>query len=125
MKEAGHADVALSTRSSFRQPLADGPVTMEALRASMPYDNEIVVATMTGADLQKLLAESDRNGMSDRGTFHTPMSIDPSKAYRVATIDFLATSSPYRAFFPQVEKSGKRIRDEVRQWIAKGAPASR
>ena len=49
MREVAEADVALSTKSSFRQPLPAGPLTMETLRAAMPYDNEIVSCTMSGA----------------------------------------------------------------------------
>ena len=63
MRDAAHADVALSTASSFRQDLPRGRVTMESLRAAMPYDNEILVYTLRGDAVEKLLAY----GKSRRG----------------------------------------------------------
>jgi len=49
MRDSAHADVAVSTASSFRQSLPSGVVTLEDLRNAMPYDNEIVVVEMSGA----------------------------------------------------------------------------
>src|SRR5262249_13698736 len=46
MRDVLHSDFAISTTSSFRQDLPDGRITMEMLRDAMPYDNEIVTATM-------------------------------------------------------------------------------
>ena len=113
MRDAVHADVALSTTSSFRQPLPPGTITMEMLRAAMPYDNEIVIASMTGDQLQRLFA------FKGESVLVAPESqpIDPSRTYRVATTDYLANVSGYKQFFSGVEKSGVRARDQVRQWI--------
>jgi 5'-nucleotidase len=118
MRDAVHADVAISTTSSFRQPLPPGTITMEMLRAAMPYDNEIVVASMTGEQLQRVLT------FNHEPVFVAPTSqpIDPSRTYRIATTDYLANVSAYKQFFSGVEKSGVRARDQVRQWIA-GKPS--
>ena len=113
MRDAVHADAAISTTSSFRQPLPPGTITMEMLRAAMPYDNEIVVATMSGEELQRVFA------FKDDPAFVTPLEIDPAKTYRVATTDYLANVSPRKQFFTRgVEKSGLHARDLVRKWIA-------
>lgn len=114
MRDAVHADVAISTTSSFRQPLPPGTITMEMLRAAMPYDNEIVVASMTGDQLQRVLT------FKGEPVFVAPASqpVDPSRTYRVATTDYLANVSAYKQFFSGVEKSGVRAREQVRQWIA-------
>ncbi len=112
MRDAVHADLAISTTSSFRQPLPRGAITMELLRAAMPYDNEIVVATLTKEQFDALLAFQ---GESLDVTRPIPAA---KSAYRVATTDYLANVSPYKKFFPAgVEKSGLRARDEVRKWI--------
>ncbi|MFP5247470.1 MAG: bifunctional metallophosphatase/5'-nucleotidase, partial [Thermoanaerobaculia bacterium] len=58
MRKVANADIAISTTSSFRGALASGTLTLEALRAAMPYDNEIVVCTMSGALLEELRKES-------------------------------------------------------------------
>ena len=47
MREVTHSDFAISTTSSFRQDLPSGTITMEMLRNAMPYDNEIVTATLS------------------------------------------------------------------------------
>ncbi|MBV9496178.1 MAG: 5'-nucleotidase C-terminal domain-containing protein, partial [Acidobacteria bacterium] len=100
--------------SSFRQPLPAGPLTEELLRNAMPYDNEIVVCTMSGAQLGKVLdfAESKR-GTDAFPYVAKPVSIDPDKQYKVAAADYLA-NGPYRSVFDcEKTKSGKRVREEV------------
>jgi 5'-nucleotidase/UDP-sugar diphosphatase len=112
MRGAVHADVAISTASSFRQPLPPGTISMELLRAAMPYDNEIVVATLTKEQLDALLAfQGERLCVAP--------AILPAKAtYRIATTEYLANVSAYKRFFTTpVEKSGLRVRDQVRRWI--------
>jgi 2',3'-cyclic-nucleotide 2'-phosphodiesterase (5'-nucleotidase family) len=112
MRDAVHADVAISTTSSFRQPLPPGTITMEMLRAAMPYDNEIVVATMRGDQLARVLA------FQEDPSYMTPIHVDPAKTYRVATTDYLANVSSYKQFFTAgVEKSGLHARDQIRKWI--------
>jgi 5'-nucleotidase len=73
MRDVAKADISLSTKSSFRQPLPAGPLTTEALLAAMPYDNEIVVCTMTGAQLTRVL---DAAGAE---SYVTELKIDASR----------------------------------------------
>jgi len=117
MRDVTHSDFAISTTSSFRQDLPAGAITMEMLRNAMPYDNEIVTATLTGEQLQRVI---DFKGDV---SYVTPITIDPAKTYRVATTDYLAKVSAYKAFFSAVEKTGLHARDELRRWIAE-APAT-
>lgn len=109
MREAAKADVALSTKSSFRQPLPAGPLTMETLRAAMPYDNEIVVCTMSGAQLQRAL---DAAG-SD--SYVTPLTVDPQRTYRVAMTDYIAHVAYKDVFACDKTQTGFRVRDELRK----------
>jgi 5'-nucleotidase/UDP-sugar diphosphatase len=126
MRDAVHADLALSTASSFRQALPRGRVTLEALRAAMPYDNEIVVYSLRGDAVQKLLAYGEsRKGSDSYPIVAVPEVIDPAGTYRVATTDYLArTASGYRDFFAGLtaETPGLRVRDEVRKWLAGSRP---
>jgi 5'-nucleotidase / UDP-sugar diphosphatase len=96
MRDAAKTNVALSTTSSFRRPLAAGTLTMEALRAAMPYDNEIVVCTMTPEQLQRYAPESFVSG-------------ELQEAGRVATTDYLAGREKL-----QCEKTGVRVRAALR-----------
>jgi len=116
MRESAHADVALSTISSFRQPLPRGPITAEMLRAALPYDNEIVVEEMRGDALAKLLAYGKgRNGSDASAVVDGITSPDPAKTYRVATTDYLAHAPGYRDLFANAQSTGKRVREEVRK----------
>ena len=99
MREAVNADVAVSTRSSFRGALPAGPLTLETLRSALPYDNEIVVCTMTDAQLRSVLADS----------YATPF--EGKREYRVATTDYLANV----AYKFTCEKTGLRAREELRK----------
>ena len=99
MREAVNADVAVSTKSSFRGALPAGPLTLETLRAALPYDNEIVVCTMTDAQLRSVLADS----------YATPF--EGKREYRVATTDYLANV----AYKFTCEKTGLRAREELRK----------
>ena len=107
MREAAQADVALSTKSTFRQPLPAGPLTMETLLAAMPYENEIVVCTMPAAQLQKFL---DAAGPD---SFLTAYS--PAPSYRVATTDFVANVAHKDTFECEKTKTGIRVREEMRK----------
>ena len=111
VRNAVHADVALSTVSSFRQPLPSGTITQESLRAAMPYDNEIVTCELRGDALQKLLAAIDaRKGTDSFCYIARPESIDPAKTYRVAATDYVARIA-YKDSFPcEPQKSGLRVR---------------
>lgn len=123
MRDAGHADVALSTASSFRQDLPRGRVTLEALHAAMPYDNEILVYSLPGERVQELLAYGEsRKGSGSFAIVAAPASINPSHTYRVATTDYLSRTAPgYRDFFEGLtpETPGLRVREEVRKWIGR------
>jgi 5'-nucleotidase/UDP-sugar diphosphatase len=122
MRDAAHADVALSTASSFRQDLPRGRVTMESLRAAMPYDNEILVYTLPGDAVEKLLAYGkSRQGSDSFAIVAASKTIDPQRTYRVATTDYLARNAPgYRDFFAGLtpETPGLRVRDELRKRLS-------
>ncbi|MEK6371626.1 MAG: 5'-nucleotidase C-terminal domain-containing protein [Acidobacteriota bacterium] len=113
MRRAAAADAALSTASSFRQALAPGVLTFEELRAAMPYDNEIVVVEMSGAQLARLLEASQ----GEEALVATSQQLDPSRIYRVAVTEYLANvATRYRDFFADAPKhpTGLRVRNEVR-----------
>lgn len=120
MRDATSADVALSTSSSFRQPLPSGPITMELLRGSMPYDNEIVVCQMTGANLQRLLDHDASQKDTDTASYIVrPDTIVPDQSYKVATTDYLANVAYKDVFTCERTMSGLRVRDEVRKTLVR------
>jgi 5'-nucleotidase / UDP-sugar diphosphatase len=113
MREVTKSDVAISTASSFRQPLPPGAIDGEILRAALPYDNEIVVAELTPEKLGRLIALSG-------GADPSFVSGEPGSAalVRVATTDYLArVAAGYREVFEGVEirPTGLRVREEIRR----------
>lgn len=120
MRAATGADVALSTTSSFRASLPPGTLTMELLRAALPYDNEIVVCTMNGAQLQKLLDfGSSRKGSDAEPFVSGPEVIAPGRTYRVATTDYLANSAYREVFACEKTATGLRVREELRKALVR------
>jgi 5'-nucleotidase / UDP-sugar diphosphatase len=118
MRDVTHADVALSTASSFRQALPSGAIDLETLRAAMPYDNEIVVAQLTGDQLQAILTRANTTDpASDARSFSTAASpIDRAKTYAVAVTDYMANVSPsFRDVFRDAKliSTGFHVRAEV------------
>lgn len=122
MRSTTRSDVALSTTSSFRQPLPRGALTMELLLGALPYENEIVTCTMTGAQLQRLLdVNASRKGSDSEAYFDGAPAIDPAGAYRVATTDYLANVAWKEAFDCDKTNSGLKVREELKNALAKSS----
>lgn len=98
MRDATDADVAISTRSSFRRPLAAGTLTLEALRAALPYDNAIVVCTMSAGELERLVGDDVFVSRRRRA----------AAVQSVATTDYLAKKAGLVC-----DETGKRARAEL------------
>jgi 5'-nucleotidase len=104
MRSVANAEIAISTHSTFRGPLPAGRINLESLRRVMPYDNEIVVCELSGAQLQRALgAEMYASG-----------AVDPSRTYRVATTDYVALVAYKDVFTCDVTRTGRRVRAELR-----------
>ncbi|HYK01842.1 MAG TPA: 5'-nucleotidase C-terminal domain-containing protein [Thermoanaerobaculia bacterium] len=101
MRQATNTSIAISTTSSFRRPLPAGILTMELLRAAMPYDNEIVVCTITGADLQRLQPESFLSSSEP---------IDSTRTYKAAMTDYLWGREKF-----DCERTGFKVRAELQK----------
>jgi len=122
MRRLANADVAISTASSFRQAIPAGTLTMEVLRSALPYDNEIVVAELSGAALQTLL-EVAKSGADGGVYIEGDAAPDPAKRYRVATTDYLArVATAYRDAFAGavINATGLRVRDALWKSLSSG-----
>lgn len=120
MRDVTGADLALSTTSSFRQPLPPGVIDMETLRAAMPYDNEIVLIELTREQAERMRQTAASKG---DGAAFLSGAIPPGEGtVRVATTDYAArVAAPYREVFAgaPVTPTGKRVRDEVRKRLGR------
>ncbi|HVT04736.1 MAG TPA: bifunctional UDP-sugar hydrolase/5'-nucleotidase [Thermoanaerobaculia bacterium] len=146
MRDVTKSDIAISAASSFRQALPPGPLRLEDLRASLPYDNKILIYRMTGASVKQLIEQSiSRRGsdffsqvsgirfaIHDRHAEDLVVSRDGQWAplrddgtYTVATTDYQGKiADGYReifAPFPPVD-SGERVRSAVERRIRSGSP---
>lgn len=111
MRSRTKADVALSTVSSFRHALPAGRITGEQLRAALPYDNEIVVCTMSAAQWTRVVEESAKRKGSDSEAFISGEARGDS--VRVATTDYLANVAYKNVFDCAKEKTELRVRTEL------------
>jgi 5'-nucleotidase/UDP-sugar diphosphatase len=120
MRSTTNADVALSTTSSFRQPLPRGPLTMESLLGALPYENEIVTCTMTGAQLRRLLdVNASRKGSDSEAYVDGAPAIHPARTYRVATTDYMANVAWKDSFDCEKSATGLKVREELKKVLAK------
>ena len=112
-------DIALSTASSFRAALPKGPITFEKLRDALPYENEIVVCTMDGESVLRLMDYSRSRAGSDSEAYFSgllpQLTRSPNtRIYRVAATDYLANVAYRDVFKCEKEKTGKRVRESVK-----------
>lgn len=104
-------DIAIMNKGGIRNSLAKGPVTQGELIDIAPFDNSIVVLDISGKDLLEnfgIMAAQDGNGVSRNvRVLYDPETrevnsatidgkpVDPSRRYRLATIDYLAAGNDY------------------------------
>jgi len=109
MREFTGADVALINAGGLRASIDRGPVTVESVFKAMPYENELLVVDLTGAELLAVLTRSVRSTREeeDGGFLHVsgirftidgkvPRDIevggrplDAAGTYKVAITDFM------------------------------------
>lgn len=89
------ADVAMSNLGGFRQGIGAGPITLGEIVGALPFNNQIVDAAVTGAQLKANLdcCSSAVAGITYRGgklllADGTP--VDPARTYHVLINDFMA-----------------------------------
>ena len=112
MREFTGADAALLNAGSIRASLDAGPITVEAVFKVMPYENELLLVELTGAEIMKALTRSVQGTRADEdgGFLHVSglsfkirgkvvedavigpdkKPLDPKRTYKVAITDFMA-----------------------------------
>jgi 2',3'-cyclic-nucleotide 2'-phosphodiesterase (5'-nucleotidase family) len=123
-------DFCLLNYGGLRVPLPEGEITYERVFELLPFENEMVVITLTGEKTRELfhyLAASVR-GMPVSGIRLTIKNNEPhevliggkefdiNKSYKVLTSDYLAGGGDNMNFFLQpvnYELLGKRVRDAI------------
>ncbi|HXV97266.1 MAG TPA: 5'-nucleotidase C-terminal domain-containing protein [Anaerolineae bacterium] len=152
-RSAAQSHLALSTASSFREPIPPGTILEETLRTAMPYTNRILVFDMSGAQVQELLNYSvsrsgsdffsqvsgvrfniDNNQATNIQVLTDPANpgagyapLDPAASYKVATTDFQGLiAGGYKDIFAPAGyvDTGIDVRTEVRNYLQANSPVT-
>ncbi|OGR23642.1 MAG: hypothetical protein A2277_02165 [Desulfobacterales bacterium RIFOXYA12_FULL_46_15] len=139
MKNFSGSDIALLNAGSIRSGIDIGPITLEEVYTAFPFENELVVVNISGADLLAALTRAVKGSPADEdgGFLHVsgmtfkiknarPLDIminglplDPAATYRTAVSDFIAGGGDgYTLFRDKIPyRSGSMIRELVVQAI--------
>ncbi|MCU0432764.1 MAG: 5'-nucleotidase C-terminal domain-containing protein [Bacteroidia bacterium] len=127
---AAQVDMCLLNNGGLRSSLPKGNVTRGDIFSLMPFDNEIVIVTISGAKMEELLKYLAVSGgmpaagiklgiRADRTPGKTLINGKPlelSRNYRVATSDYLSAGGDKMSFFSspvKVESTALKIRDAL------------
>lgn len=146
-REVTGADIALFNGGGFRASIPAGPVTLKHIYQTFPFRNELVVGSLTGAQIVEALRRSAGFSPGDNpGGFLqvaglryaiagdklesaglTAKPINPAERYKVVMPDFLAEGGDGYAMFKDMEQkvmSGRLISDMVIEAFRAGQPVA-
>ncbi len=153
VRAAAGTHVALSTSSTFREPLGSGAILEAGLRATIPYKNKMLVYTLTGAQVQKVLdysaSRSGSDGFSQVSGVRFAIAdgkatnvqilkdpknpaagfvpLDPAASYDVLASDYQSqVAAGYKDIFAGLtsRETGIDLRDQVRSFIQANSPVT-
>lgn len=129
-RATAQVDMCLLNNGGLRSSLPKGNVTRGDIFSLMPFDNEIVIVTITGAKMEELLKFLAASGglpaagikmgiRADRTpgkVFINGKPLELSRNYRIATSDYLSAGGDKMAFFSspvKIESTALKIRDAL------------
>ncbi len=144
-REITAADIAIFNGGGFRASIPAGKVTLKHIFQTFPFRNELVVGTLTGAQIIEALQRSAAfdpaenpggflqvsglrysiaNGALESASL-IASPINPAERYRVVMPDFLAEGGDGYAMFKDMDKkvmTGRLISDMVIEAFRTGQP---
>ncbi|RMG14162.1 MAG: bifunctional metallophosphatase/5'-nucleotidase [Deltaproteobacteria bacterium] len=123
------AQIALSNTGAFRQAIAPGSITLADVLAVLPFENTLILTTVTGRQLLENLAccggavaglTYERKGGVVRAWLPDGKPLDPSARYRVLINSFMYGGGDGYLFGeqdPNAEDTSIHWRDPVIDWI--------
>lgn len=123
------SDFCILNNGGLRVALPQGNITKGKVFELMPFDNEIVVVTISGKRMNELFeyiatnkgipvsglkGQLLSNGMTE--VYIGDQAFDPSKNYRICTTDYLANNGDKMSFFSNpvlLETTGYKLRDAL------------
>ncbi|MHA4895689.1 5'-nucleotidase C-terminal domain-containing protein [Pedobacter sp. PWIIR3] len=122
-----------STKGGIRVDIPAGDITMSNIFETMPFENEFLVFTLSGKDVQGLLDFiAINNGEPVAGLKMTIVNgkpenvwiagkkFDPAKSYRVMTTDYIAGGGDkFQSFKQPIDKKklGLKVRDALVNYV--------
>jgi len=129
----GKADLAVVNTKGIRTSLTQGPILVRQIYEIMPFENELVVLGMTGAEVKQLfqfMASQGGDGLSGASFKMSGvnaidlkingMSIDDGRIYRVVVSDYLANGGDKYTVLQQCQwryNTGIKVRDAFIEYI--------
>ena len=113
-----------NVNGGVRKDIASGDILYGTIYESFPFDNEIVIAKVTGKDLWYKFY-SNKNNTAIWHSFKDAVNeIDDNKEYYIITTDFLLTNADYYAGIETLEViyTNIMVRDAVTNQIKKSSP---
>jgi 2',3'-cyclic-nucleotide 2'-phosphodiesterase (5'-nucleotidase family) len=137
-------DMGAVTSGSLRNPIDKGPITVGDVFELMPFENELLVLTLSGETVKEMFdfaartqilsvanaTYTTRNGKVE-SIFIDQKPFDPAKTYTIAISDYLANGGDDMSFLKKAlktEQVGLLARDaimkEIKQRTAQGKPVT-
>ena len=123
------SDFCILNNGGLRVALPQGSITKGKVFELMPFDNEIVVVTISGEKVKEMFAYIATNkgipvsGITGQLTSESMSDVkigneefDPNKNYRICTTDYLANNGDKMSFFAkpiQIQTTGYKLRDAL------------
>lgn len=127
------ADFCVLNNGGLRTTLPSGPITRGKIFELMPFENELVVLTLSGADMAFLfdfIANAGGVPVSNikmklvegkpSDLYIGETSFDKTRSYKVITSDYLARGGDSMSFFAnalKTEKLGLKLRDAILEHV--------
>jgi 2',3'-cyclic-nucleotide 2'-phosphodiesterase (5'-nucleotidase family) len=123
------AEIALSNTGAFRQAISPGPITLADVLAVLPFENTLILTTVTGRQLLENLAccggavaglTYERKGGAVQAWLPDGRPLDPDAHYRVLINSFMYGGGDGYLFGeqdPDAEDTSIHWRDPVIDWI--------
>lgn len=120
-------DFCLLNHGGLRAPLPEGDIKVEHIFQLMPFENEVVLVTVTGDKIAEIASYLNYSGGEPVSQIEVSLgerpeitlqreTIDPSKNYTIVTSDYLAKGGDKMYFFndpENLQKTGIKLRDMI------------
>jgi 2',3'-cyclic-nucleotide 2'-phosphodiesterase (5'-nucleotidase family) len=130
-------DAALINIGGIRTTIGKGDILLRNVYEVMPFENEVIIMKMKGADMQGLFDYYAKNEVNNpvshlyietenhqlTKSLISGKGVDPNKTYYIATSDYLALGGDNMKFFSKGEyiATGIKLRDLFIEYFKKNA----